>query len=121
MWLNIVKGTKPLLPPTVNGTLLIKNSTLIVKENTTVEIVCEALGWAPAPDITWMTNDSLIDKSRYVTQQSQGSNSLYNALSVLTLTPMDTEILTCLADIEALPSPQNATIAVIVGNSTLGK
>lgn len=103
----------------VNGTLLIKNSTLIVKENTTVEIVCEALGWAPAPDITWMTNDSLIDKSRYVTQQSQGSNSLYNALSVLTLTPMDTEILTCLADIEALPSPQNATIAVIVGNSTL--
>lgn len=45
MWLNIVKGTKPLLPPTVNGTLLIKNSTLIVKENTTVEIVCEALGW----------------------------------------------------------------------------
>ncbi|XP_025001128.2 immunoglobulin superfamily member 5 isoform X3 [Gallus gallus] len=104
----------------VNGTLLIKNSTLIVKENTTVEIVCEALGWAPAPDITWMTNDSLIDKSRYVTQQSQGSNSLYNALSVLTLTPMDTEILTCLADIETLPSPQNATIAVIVGNSTLG-
>lgn len=98
-----------------------KNSTLIVKENTTVEVVCEAIGWAPAPEITWMTNDSLVDKSRYVTQQSQGSNSLHNALSVLTLTPVNTEILTCLADIEALPSPQNATIAVIVGNSTLGK
>ncbi|XP_042666270.1 immunoglobulin superfamily member 5 isoform X1 [Centrocercus urophasianus] len=103
----------------VNGSLLMKNSTLIVKENTTVEVVCEAIGWAPAPEITWMTNDSLVDKSRYVTQQSQGSNSLHNALSVLTLTPVNTEILTCLADIEALPSPQNATIAVIVGNSTL--
>ncbi|XP_032052144.1 immunoglobulin superfamily member 5 [Aythya fuligula] len=102
----------------VNGSLFIKNSTLTVKENETLEIVCEALGWAPAPDITWMTNDSLIDKSRYVTQQSQGSNDLHNALSVLTLTPTDTEILTCLADIEALPSPQNATITVFFVNST---
>nr|XP_047927449.1 immunoglobulin superfamily member 5 isoform X2 [Anser cygnoides] len=104
----------------VNGSLFIKNSTLTVKENETLEIVCEALGWAPAPDITWMTNDSLIDKSRYVTQQSQGSNDLHNALSVLTLTPTDTEILTCLADIEALPRPQNATITVFFVNSTLG-
>ncbi|XP_054676252.1 immunoglobulin superfamily member 5 isoform X3 [Grus americana] len=102
----------------VNGTLFIKNSTLTVKENKTVEIVCEALGWAPAPDITWMTNDSFIDKLRYVTQQSQGSNGLHNALSVLTLTPTDTEILTCLADIEALPNPQNATVTVIFVNST---
>ncbi|NXI69939.1 IGSF5 protein, partial [Anseranas semipalmata] len=103
----------------VNGSLFIKNSTLTVKENKTLEIVCEALGWAPAPDITWMTNDSLIDKSRYVTQQSQGSNDLHNALSVLTLTPTDTEILTCLADIEALPNPQNATVTVFFVNSTL--
>ncbi|XP_037232691.1 immunoglobulin superfamily member 5 isoform X2 [Falco biarmicus] len=104
----------------VNGSLFIKNSTLTIKENETVEIVCEALGWAPAPDITWMTNDSFIDKSRYVTQQSQGSNGLHNALSILTLTPMDTEILTCLADIEALPNPQNATVTVIFVNSTIG-
>ncbi|OXB79528.1 UNVERIFIED_CONTAM: hypothetical protein H355_000344, partial [Colinus virginianus] len=102
-----------------NGSLLIKNGTLIVKENTTVEVVCEALGWAPAPDIIWVTNDSLIDTSRYFTQQSQGSNGLHNALSILTLTPLNTEILTCSANIEALPNPQNATIAVIVGNSTL--
>ncbi|NXG51018.1 IGSF5 protein, partial [Psilopogon haemacephalus] len=103
----------------VNGSLFIKNSTLTVKENQTVEIVCEALGWAPAPDITWMTNDSFIDKSSYVTQESQGSNGLHNALSILTLTPTDTEILTCLADIEALPSPQNATVAVIFDNSAI--
>ncbi|XP_065717802.1 immunoglobulin superfamily member 5 isoform X1 [Patagioenas fasciata] len=103
----------------VNGSLFIKNSTLTVTENKTVEIVCEALEWAPAPDIAWMTNDSLIDKSRYVTQQSQGSNGLHNALSILTLTPMDTEILTCLADIEALPNPQNATVTVIFVNSTM--
>ncbi|XP_069641187.1 immunoglobulin superfamily member 5 [Haliaeetus albicilla] len=103
----------------VNGSLFIKNSTLTVKENKTIEIVCEALGWAPAPDITWMTNDSFIDKSRYVTQHSQGSNGLHNALSILTLTPTDTEILTCLADIGALPNPQNATVTVIFVNSTL--
>ncbi|XP_053912148.1 immunoglobulin superfamily member 5 isoform X2 [Cuculus canorus] len=103
----------------VNGSLFIKNSTLTVTENKTVEIVCEALGWAPAPDITWMTNDSFIDKSRYVTQQSQGSNGLHNALSILTLTPTDTEVLTCLADIEALPNPQNATVTVIFGNSSI--
>uniref|UniRef100_A0A8C6YNR7 Ig-like domain-containing protein n=1 Tax=Nothoprocta perdicaria TaxID=30464 RepID=A0A8C6YNR7_NOTPE len=105
----------------VNGSLFIKNSTITVKENKTVEIVCEALGWAPAPDITWMTNDTFIDKSRYVTKQSQGSNGLHNAMSILTLTPTDTEIVTCLADIEALPSPQNATITVFFLNSTVGK
>ncbi|NXU59354.1 IGSF5 protein, partial [Turnix velox] len=102
----------------VNGSLSIKNSTLTVRENETVEIVCEALGWAPAPDIAWMKNDSFIDKSRYVTQQSQGSNGLHDALSILTLTLTDTEILTCLADIEALPRPQNATVACIFANST---
>ncbi|NWU70487.1 IGSF5 protein, partial [Pterocles burchelli] len=103
----------------VNGSLFIKNSTLTVKDNKTVEIACEALGWAPAPDITWMTNDTFIDKSRYVTQESQGSNGLRNALSILTLTPMDTEILTCLADIDALPNPQNATVTVIFVNSAI--
>ncbi|XP_059696092.1 immunoglobulin superfamily member 5 isoform X2 [Haemorhous mexicanus] len=101
----------------VNGSLLIKNSTLTVKDNQTIEIVCEALGWAPAPDIAWMTNDSLVDKSSYVTQQSPGSHGLHNALSTLTLTPRDTEVLTCLADIEALPSPQNASVTLIFDNS----
>ncbi|XP_071608905.1 immunoglobulin superfamily member 5 isoform X1 [Heliangelus exortis] len=100
----------------VNGSLFITNSTLTVKENKTIDIVCEALGWAPAPNITWMTNDSFIDKSRYVTQHSQGSNDLHNALSILTLTPTDTEILTCLADIEALPHPQNASVTVMFVN-----
>ncbi|XP_075583962.1 immunoglobulin superfamily member 5 [Pelecanus crispus] len=103
----------------VNGSLFIKNNTLTVQENKTIEIVCEALGWAPAPDITWMANDSFINKSRYVTQQSQGSNDLHNALSILTLTPVETEILTCLADIEALPNPQKATVTVIFVNSTI--
>ncbi|XP_071429797.1 immunoglobulin superfamily member 5 isoform X1 [Pithys albifrons albifrons] len=102
----------------VNGSLFIKNSTLTVHENKTVEIVCEALGWAPAPDISWMTNDSFIDKSRYVNQQSQGSNGLHNVLSILTVTPTATEVLTCLADIEALPEPQNATVTLIFDNST---
>ncbi|XP_009677783.2 immunoglobulin superfamily member 5 [Struthio camelus] len=113
------ESTFAFLSVQVNGSLVIKNSTFTVKENKTVEIVCEALGWAPAPDITWMTNDSFIDKSRYVTKQSQGSNGLHNAMSILTLTPTDTEILTCLADIEALPSPQNATVTVFFLNSTL--
>ncbi|NXQ38053.1 IGSF5 protein, partial [Catharus fuscescens] len=101
----------------VNGSLLIKNSTITVKDNQTIEIVCEALGWAPAPDIAWMRNDSWVDKSSYVTQQNPGSQGLHNALSTLTLTPRDTEVLTCLADIEALPSPQNATVTLIFDNS----
>lgn len=118
---NVLKEQKHLFPPTVNGSLLIKNSTLTVKDNQTIEIVCEALGWAPAPDIAWMTNDSWVDKSSYVTQQSPGSHGLHNALSTLTLTPRDTEVLTCLADIEALPSPQNASVTLIFDNSATGK
>ncbi|NWU93404.1 IGSF5 protein, partial [Upupa epops] len=112
------EGRFAFLTVQVNGSLFIKNNTLMVKENKTIEIVCEALEWAPAPSITWMTNDSFIDKSSYVTQQSQGSNGLRNALSILTLTPTDTELLTCLAEIEALPNPQNATVTVIFVNSS---
>ncbi|NXO02158.1 IGSF5 protein, partial [Rhinopomastus cyanomelas] len=113
------EGRFAFLSVQVNGSLFIKNSTLTVKENKTIEIVCEALEWAPVPSITWMTNDSFIDKLNYVTQQNQGSNGLHNALSILTLTPMDTEILTCSADIEALPNPQNATVTVIFVNSSI--
>ncbi|XP_075768199.1 immunoglobulin superfamily member 5 isoform X2 [Pelodiscus sinensis] len=98
----------------VNGSLFIKNHNLTVRKNETVDIVCEALGWAPAPNMTWMINNSSVDKSRYVTNHSQGSNDLHNEVSTLTLTPMANETLTCLADIEALPEPQNSTVTLIV-------
>nr|XP_025037147.1 immunoglobulin superfamily member 5-like [Pelodiscus sinensis] len=105
----------------VNGSLFIKNHNLTVRKNETVDIVCEALGWAPAPNMTWMINNSSVDKSRYVTNHSQGSNDLHNEVSTLTLTPMANETLTCLADIEALPEPQNATVTLIVQDFLAGK
>ncbi|XP_043363090.1 immunoglobulin superfamily member 5 isoform X3 [Dermochelys coriacea] len=101
----------------VNGSLLIKDHNSTVRKNETIDIVCEALGWAPAPNMTWMINDSFVDKSRYVTNHSQGSNDLHNEVSTLTLTPMANETLTCLAYIEALPKPQNATVTLIVQDS----
>ncbi|EMP31444.1 Immunoglobulin superfamily member 5 [Chelonia mydas] len=101
----------------VNGSLLIKDHNSTVRKNETIDIVCEALGWAPAPNMTWMINDSFVDKSRYVTNHSQGSNDLHNEGSTLTLTPMANETLTCLAYIEALPKPQNATVTLIVQDS----
>ncbi|XP_074839523.1 immunoglobulin superfamily member 5 [Carettochelys insculpta] len=101
----------------VNGSLFIKDHNLTVRKNKTIEIVCEALGWVPAPNMTWMTNNSFVDKSRYVTNYSQGSNELQNAVSTLTLTPMANETLTCLAYIEALPEPQDTTITLIVQDS----
>ncbi|XP_044858435.1 immunoglobulin superfamily member 5 isoform X2 [Mauremys mutica] len=101
----------------VNGSLFIKDHNSTVRKNETIEIVCEALGWAPAPNMTWMINNSFVDKSRYVTNHSQGSNDLHNEVSTLTLTPLANETLTCLAYIEALPKPQNATVTLIVQES----
>lgn len=101
--------------------MLIKDHNSTVRKNETIDIVCEALGWAPAPNMTWMINDSFVDKSRYVTNHSQGSNDLHNEGSTLTLTPMANETLTCLAYIEALPKPQNATVTLIVQDSLAGK
>uniref|UniRef100_A0A8C8S426 Immunoglobulin superfamily member 5 n=1 Tax=Pelusios castaneus TaxID=367368 RepID=A0A8C8S426_9SAUR len=101
----------------VNGSLVIKDHDLTVRKNETIEIVCEALGWSPAPDMTWMINNSFVDKSSYVTNHSQGSNDLHNEVSTLTWTLMANETLTCSAYIEALPKPQNATVTLIVHDS----
>ncbi|XP_060626292.2 immunoglobulin superfamily member 5 [Anolis sagrei] len=98
----------------VNGSLSIKDNNFSVKENQTIEIVCEALGWAPAPYIFWMENNMSISNSNYITSQSPGSNGLYNGESTLRLTPMTSVNVTCLAAIVALPRPQSTTVAVIV-------
>ncbi|KYO22853.1 immunoglobulin superfamily member 5 isoform A [Alligator mississippiensis] len=103
----------------VNGSLFIKDSNLTVKVNKTIEIFCEALGWAPAPNITWKINNSFVDKSMYITEHGQESNGLHNTTSILTLTPLTNETLTCLADIRALSKPQNATVTLILVESPL--
>ncbi|XP_019380976.1 PREDICTED: immunoglobulin superfamily member 5 isoform X1 [Gavialis gangeticus] len=103
----------------VNGSLFIKDSNLTVEVNKTIEIFCEALGWAPAPNITWKINNSFVDKSMYITEHGQESNGLHNTTSILTLTPLTNETLTCLADIGTLSKPQNATVTLILVESPL--
>ncbi|XP_063161409.1 immunoglobulin superfamily member 5 isoform X1 [Candoia aspera] len=98
----------------INGFLNIKDTNFIVKKNQTIEIVCEAFGWSPAPRISWMKNNHLLDHSMYVSNYSQISNGLYNEESILTLTPLTTSTVTCLATIDALSKPQSATITVTV-------
>uniref|UniRef100_A0A670KAQ5 Immunoglobulin superfamily member 5 n=1 Tax=Podarcis muralis TaxID=64176 RepID=A0A670KAQ5_PODMU len=98
----------------VNGSLTIKPGNLTVRENQTTEIICEALGWAPAPQISWMVNNITLDNSMYITNQSQGSNGLYNEESILTLTPVTNSTVTCFVAIDALPEPQNETVTLTV-------
>ncbi|XP_053168383.1 immunoglobulin superfamily member 5 isoform X1 [Hemicordylus capensis] len=98
----------------VNGSLNIKNSDLTVRKNQSIAIVCEALGWAPAPRIAWMVNNISVENSRYSTSQSQGLNDLYNEESILTLTPVSNSTVTCLATIDALSKPQNATVTLVL-------
>nr|XP_056714208.1 immunoglobulin superfamily member 5 [Euleptes europaea] len=98
----------------VNGSLNIEDHNLTVRENQTIEIVCEAVGWDPAPHITWMVNNVSVDNSDYITNQSQGSNGLYNEESILTLTPVTNSTVICLAAILALSKPQSATMTLVV-------
>lgn len=110
----ILKEGNPSFFQTVNGSLNIRDSNLAVRKNQTIEIVCEAFGWAPAPYMTWMVNNISVANSGYVTGQSQGSNGLYNEESILTLTPMNNDTVTCLAAIDALSKPQYATVTFFV-------
>ncbi|XP_077198854.1 immunoglobulin superfamily member 5 isoform X2 [Paroedura picta] len=98
----------------VNGSLNIKGHSLTVRENETIEIVCEAVGWVPAPQITWMVNNFTVDNSSYITNQSQGSNGLYNEESILTLTPLTNTTVICLAAILLLSKPQSTTMNLVV-------
>uniref|UniRef100_UPI003BB99E78 immunoglobulin superfamily member 5 isoform X3 n=1 Tax=Pogona vitticeps TaxID=103695 RepID=UPI003BB99E78 len=98
----------------VNGSLNIKNSNFTVRKNQTIEVTCEALGWAPAPQISWTGSNILINNSMYITDQSQGLNGLYDEESTLTLRPLANVTVTCLAAIDALSKPQNASATVTV-------
>ncbi|KAH0624824.1 hypothetical protein JD844_032662 [Phrynosoma platyrhinos] len=102
----------------VNGSLTIKDNNFTVRENQTIKIVCEALGWVPAPYIFWMENNISLNNSKYITNQSPGSNGLYNGESILTLTPMISVNVTCLAALATLSRPQNATVTVTVYQPT---
>ncbi|XP_048350468.1 immunoglobulin superfamily member 5 isoform X4 [Sphaerodactylus townsendi] len=98
----------------VNGSLNIEDHNMTVTENQTVEIICEAVGWDPVPHITWMVNNISVDNSDYITNQSQGSNGLYNEESILTLTPVTNSTVICLAAILALSKLQSATMTLVV-------
>ncbi|XP_015743518.1 immunoglobulin superfamily member 5 isoform X3 [Python bivittatus] len=102
----------------INGSLNIKNINFIMKKNQTIEIVCEALGWSPAPHISWMRDNHLLDHSMYVSNYSQVSNGLYNEESILTLTLETNNALACLAAIDALSKPQSATVTVNIGETS---
>ncbi|XP_062982680.1 immunoglobulin superfamily member 5 isoform X2 [Elgaria multicarinata webbii] len=96
----------------VNGSLNIKDRNFTVRKNQTIQIVCEALQWVPAPHIFWMENNISLDNSMYITNKHQGLNGLYNEESTLTLTPMMNVTVTCLAAINALSKPQYATVSL---------
>lgn len=99
----------------VNGTLQITNGSFTTVINEITYVVCQASGWLPAPHITWMTNNSPVDPSNYVTtQHSVGSEGLQNAVSTLNMTFGENGTVTCLASIEALPTPQSATVSLTV-------
>ncbi|XP_069058686.1 immunoglobulin superfamily member 5 [Pleurodeles waltl] len=105
----------------VNGTLQITNGSFTAFINEMTYVECQALGWLPAPQITWMTNDSPVDPSNYVTtQHSVGSEGLQNSVSTLNMTFGENGTVTCLASIEALPRPQSATVSLTVRERPVG-
>uniref|UniRef100_H2ZW94 Ig-like domain-containing protein n=1 Tax=Latimeria chalumnae TaxID=7897 RepID=H2ZW94_LATCH len=108
------KGMNARLFVQVNGSLCITNKRLTVLEHHIAKIVCEASSWFPAPNITWMINDTSVDPQNYITNISTEEHVSYNALSTLNVTPSENILISCLAAIEALPKPQTATVSLTV-------
>ncbi|MEE6507452.1 hypothetical protein FKM82_023350 [Ascaphus truei] len=105
----------------VNGSLQITNSSLTVISNETTHIVCKASGWHPAPHINWQINSAFAND--YVTDNTIGTDNLYDAVSILTISPQGNVSLTCQASIEALAKPQSVTVDLlyITRGNTEGK
>ncbi|XP_069492153.1 immunoglobulin superfamily member 5 isoform X2 [Ambystoma mexicanum] len=98
----------------VNGTVRITNDSLIAVVHERTYIVCQASGWLPAPQMTWLINDSPVDPSNYITTNTAVSGGLEDAVSILNMTFGQNETVSCLASIAALPGPQSSTVFLTV-------
>ncbi|XP_043927507.1 immunoglobulin superfamily member 5 [Protopterus annectens] len=98
----------------VNGSLHIANTSVKALKNTTVAVVCKASGWLPPPEMTWLANDSLTDPKNSVIQITERDDGLYDTVSTLNITANFTTVLTCMATIEALSSPQSVTVTLTI-------
>lgn len=98
----------------VNGSLRVTSASLNASKNTPAAVVCEASGWLPSPEMTWLTNGSNTDPNNSVIQIIKRDDGLYDTVNTLTITANYTTVITCMAIVEALASPQSVTVTLII-------
>ncbi|XP_010634828.1 immunoglobulin superfamily member 5 isoform X1 [Fukomys damarensis] len=95
----------------VVGSLHILGDSLVVTEDEPCNITCQALGWTPAPDMTWELGVPA-SHSSYSSFLEPGD--LPRAVSVLALTPQGDGTLTCVAKLKGLQASKSVTVNLTV-------
>ncbi|XP_038616506.1 immunoglobulin superfamily member 5 isoform X2 [Tachyglossus aculeatus] len=113
---NSTKEGIAFLSVQVNGSLCIKNDSLVLIEDKAHEIICEASGWDPLPNISWVI-DVLVNHSSYYSFPKPGD--LQSLVSILSLTPQGNGTLTCIASMAGLPFTQSVMVHLTVIKSPL--
>ncbi|XP_019903123.1 immunoglobulin superfamily member 5 isoform X1 [Esox lucius] len=77
---------------------------------------CLAVGWYPAPSLTWLVNGREVDQGQYSisTEQPFDVDGFYNLHSNLSIQAAVSCHVECLATVSALPTPQASSVRLTV-------
>ena len=88
------------------------NTTVVINENNTTEITCEAIGYPP-PTIVWnRTNGTLSDRVSVSDSVSTGNGTVSVNLTITNASREDTGVYTCFANNSVGSDKRNVNIAV---------
>ncbi|XP_007665394.1 immunoglobulin superfamily member 5 isoform X2 [Ornithorhynchus anatinus] len=113
---NSSKEETAFLSVQVVGSLHIQNDSLVLIEDKAHEIICEASGWNPLPNISWVI-DVPVNHSSYCSHPKPGD--LQSSVSILSLMPQGNGTLTCVASMAGLPFNRSVMVHLTVIKSPL--
>ncbi|XP_048853712.1 immunoglobulin superfamily member 5-like isoform X2 [Brienomyrus brachyistius] len=98
----------------VSGTVDIPDMNKTATQGDLAYFQCSALGWYPAPTISWTVGGSIADADMYNISTLPAGQDLFNSTSTLGIVASNSIIVRCLAAVPALTTPLTSSAFLTV-------
>lgn len=101
--------------PPVSGTVDITDINKTATQGDLAYFQCNALGWYPAPMISWTVGGSIANADSYNISTLPAGLDLFDSTSTLGIVVSDSVVVRCLATVPALTIPLTSSAFLTVG------